>query len=268
MPDAGAGEIDLALLAIGYDHRAAGEGDRKRARIAAGRAGLGVGDVAVDVGGGRGAHAGVFAATGAIAIVADRSPSMAAHAKAAGVHAVVADGQRLPIRDRLARLVYFHLAIHHGDPELMIGEAARVALPGGLVWIWTLDHGHHRVSFLARWFPSVGAIDERRFPHPVALARTMARVGLEVLPSLVVEEPVTRTAGSWEDAVRSGFVSTLQLIPAAELAAGLDRFRRAHPDPAEEISYSLSYRSVAGTARERNASLGSGGAKPGASLVS
>lgn len=238
--------IDLELLAAGYDHRAAKEADRERARIAAGHARLGRGDLAVDVGGGRGAHAAVFATTGATAVVVDRSPAMAGHSAAAGVLAVVADGERLPLRDGIAGLVYFHLAIHHGDPGRMLAEAARVARPGGLVWVWTLDHPHHRASFLARWFPSVGPIDEGRFPHPEELERLMGELGLVAGPDLVTTERVVRTAASWEAAVRSGFVSTLQLIPAAELESGLVAFHHAHPDPSEEISYALTYRSVAG----------------------
>jgi hypothetical protein len=74
----------------------------------------------------------------------------------------------------------------------------------------------------------------------------MRALGLVSGPGLVATEQVVRTAASWEAAVRSGFVSTLQLISSAELDAGLAEFHRAHPDPSEEISYTLTYRSVAG----------------------
>ena len=179
MADRGPSErIDLERLAAAYDYRAMGAGDRARAATAAEAAGLDSGDVAIDVGGGRGAHAAVFATTGALAIVADRSPTMAAHAAESGIRAVVADGGHLPFVDGVAGLVYFHLVIHHGDPVRMLAEAARVCRPGGLVWVWTLDPAHHRASFLARWFPSVVAIDERRFPHPDQLERTMAERSL------------------------------------------------------------------------------------------
>jgi len=238
--------IDLETLAAGYDHRAVGPGDRERAATAAKAARLGSGDVAIDVGGGRGGHAAVFSEVGAVAVVADRSPAMAEHSAQAGVHAVVADGECLPFRDEIAALVYFHLAIHHGDAVRMLREAARVSRPGGLVWVWTLDPTHHGASFLARWFPSVGPIDERRFPHPDVLGGAMTECGLTPGPSLMVSEQIVRTAGSWESAVRSGFVSTLQLISPDEIEEGLARFLVAHPDPNAEISYSLTYRCVAG----------------------
>ena len=246
MPEQREDAIDLELLAAGYDHRSAGAGDRERAATAARAARLGEGDLAIDVGGGRGSHAAVFAGLGATAVVADRSPAMASRSFRAGLHTVVADGERLPFRDGVARLGYFHLAIHHGDPFTLLREATGVAGPGGVVWVWTLSQGHHRASFLARWFPSVGPIDERRFPHPDELARIMEACGLVAEPPLAVTEEIVRTAGSWESAVRSGFVSTLQLVAPDEIAAGLARFRAEHPDPAEEIRYSLDYRSVAG----------------------
>ena len=240
------GGIDLERLASAYGHRAAGEADRRRASIAADAAGLEPGDVAIDVGGGRGGHAAVFAARGAMAVVVDRSPVMARHSAAAGIPTVVADGERLPLGAGVARLVYFHLSIHHGDAVRMIGEAARVTRSGGTVWIWTLDHSHHRASFLTRWFPSVGPIDEQRFPHPDLLAEALAEEGLTAIPTIVRRDDVVRPAVEWEAAVRSGFVSTLQLIDAEELADGLERFRSAHPDPSERIEYSLLFRCVAG----------------------
>ncbi|HLA66363.1 MAG TPA: class I SAM-dependent methyltransferase [Acidimicrobiia bacterium] len=246
MAERGSPGIDLERLASGYGYRAAGTGDRNRAEIACRAANIGVGDLAVDVGGGRGAHALVFAGSGATAVVVDRSPAMAAHSASVGLIAVVADGERLPLRDQIAGLVYLHLSIHHGDPESMLREATRIVRPGGVVWVWTLAPSHVRASFLTRWFPSVGPIDERRFPDPAELARIMIGTGLEPLASMAEEEQIVRTAGSWVDAVRSGFVSTLQLISPEELEEGLARFHEAHPNPSEEISYSLAYRSVSG----------------------
>jgi hypothetical protein len=61
--------IDLGRLATGYEHRPAGPDDLARAGTAADAASLGPGDVTIDVGGGQGAHAAVFAGRGAMAIV-------------------------------------------------------------------------------------------------------------------------------------------------------------------------------------------------------
>ena len=217
-----------------------------RATRAARRAGLGPGSVAVDVGGGRGDHAAVFAATGAAALVVDRSASMAAAAGRSGVAAVVGDGRRLQLRDAAADLVYFHVALNYGGWEVMLAEAARVAKPGGLVEAWTFAADHFRHSMLARWFPSIVALDEARFPHPDLIEARFRALGLHQVAKEAETETVSRRAGDWEQAVRAGFVSTLQLLDAAELEAGLARFHQDHPDPEEVLHYRLWYRGVLG----------------------
>lgn len=238
-----AGEVDLSRLAGAYRYRAE-DAATGRAAMAGDAAGLRGGSLAIDVGGGNGRHAAVFAARESRVVVVDRSPDMAGAAHHAGVPVVIGDGAALPIADGCADLVYFHLSIHHGPAEGWIAEAARVVRPGGVVWVWTLAAQHHRTSFLARWFPSVAAIDEARFPDPEALAAAMVRHGLaEPVQSGQVER-VTRTAGSWVTAVNAGFVSTLHLIAGDEITAGLAAFEAAHPDPAEPVSYTIAFHRV------------------------
>ena len=209
-------------------------------------AGLSAGSVAVDVGGGRGDHAAAFAATGARAVVVDRSPAMARAALDGGVAAVVGDGRRLPLGDGVAALVYFHVCLHYGGWEEMLGEAARVAKPGGLVAAWTFAADHFRHSLLARWFPSIVPLDEARFPHPDLIVARMWALGLGEVRQVAETETVSRAVGDWETAVRAGFVSTLQLLPPGELESGLAHFREEHPDPDEILHYRLWYRGVMG----------------------
>jgi hypothetical protein len=238
-------EVDLGRLSAAYEYRV-GAGDVAHATAAAAAAGLGPGDLAVDVGGGTGRHSSVFVGAGASAIVLDPSPEMAGAVGGSVARAVIGLGERMPLVDRCAALVYFHMSIHHGDADAMLAESVRVVAPGRTVWVWTLAAHHHRASFLARWFPSVGLIDEERFPEPEALAGRLERLGMVGVTVGGAREQVVRTAGSWEDAVRAGFVSTLHLVGRDEIERGLARFRRAHPDPAMEIAYALDYRSVYG----------------------
>jgi len=239
-------EIDFEDLASGYDHRPMSAAARERAAAAAAVAGLGASDLAVDVGGGRGGHAAVFAATGAAAIVVDRSRRMVAAARESGVAAVVGDGRRLPLGDGACRLAYFHVSLHYGGWEAMLDEAVRVVAPGGVVWAWTFTREHFAASFLARWFPSVASIDEARFPDPADLADHLRRQGIEGVEVEAREEIVERSAADWLAAVEGGFVSTLQVLDPGEKAAGLDAFRREHPDPGEVLHYCLSYVGVWG----------------------
>jgi SAM-dependent methyltransferase len=202
--------------------------------------------VAVDVGGGRGDHAAVFSAMGARAVVVDRSPAMARAALDRGVAALVGDGRHLPLGSGVADLVYFHVSLHYGGWEGMLAEASRVAKPGGMVAAWTFAADHFRHSLLARWFPSIVPLDEARFPHPDLVEARMWALGLRGVHQVAETETVSREVGDWEAAVRAGFVSTLQLLPAGELDGGLARLREEHPDPAEVLLYRLWYRGIAG----------------------
>jgi ubiquinone/menaquinone biosynthesis C-methylase UbiE len=240
-------DVDLGRLARAYDYRGQ-SGDSERARRAAAAAGLRRGDLVVDVGGGRGGHAGTFRSAGSRVVVVDPEPEMVAAAGAPGVCAVIGRGECLPLAADCAALVYFHLSIHHGDADAMLGEAERVVAPGGTVWVWTLSPAHHRSSFLARWFPSVAAIDESRFQHPPSVAARLTALGFESVATEAAPEEVTRSAGSWEAAVRAGFVSTLHLLDPSEVEEGLERFRKEHPDPAEVIRYGLDYCGISGVA--------------------
>ena len=201
--------VDLEALAAGYRMRR--PDDAVLAAAAAAAARLGPGSRAIDVGGGPGTHAAVLAATGAFVVVIDPSSGMVRRAAVAGP-AVRARGEDLPVRSGVADLVYFHLSIHHGDPHAMLSEAVRASRAGGVVWVWTLAADHHRSSFLARWFPSIGEIDTARFPDPSHLVEMLQAEGCDTVE---VESRVlsrTRPAGEWVEAVRAAFVSTLQLL--------------------------------------------------------
>ncbi|HUG74853.1 MAG TPA: methyltransferase domain-containing protein [Acidimicrobiia bacterium] len=233
-------DVDLERLAAAYDHRVE-DGAVQRAGIAADTTGLGPGSTVVDVGGGRGVHASVFTERGTRAVVVDPSPAMVLSSQRRGVVGVVARGESLPIRDGAADLVYFHLSIHHGAWRDMLAEAARVVGNRGHIWVWTLADAHHENSYLARWFPSVGAIDAVRFPPVEGLRSRLTELGLVVAPTVAHHDRISRPAGAWMSAVRAGFVSTLHLVPAEEIEAGLVAFGSQHPDPSESIEYDLPY---------------------------
>jgi SAM-dependent methyltransferase len=233
--------VDLENLAAGYAHRPASPQGLARACRAARSVSLGPGDVAVDVGGGRGAHAAVWVDLGALAVVVDPARGMAtAAAQQAGVFPVRAIAQQLPLPSSRVSLVYFHLSIHYGDWQRSVDEALRVLRPGGKCWIWTMGEEHHRSSFLTRWFPSVGAIDAERFPPPDEIARYLARRGALVKTGREVEHR-EMPARVWRAAAGARFVSTLQLISEQEFRSGLIAFDQTHPDPDEMIDYVLTF---------------------------
>lgn len=233
--------VDIEDLAAGYSHRPTSDAGRARARRAGSSLGLRPGDIAIDIGGGRGQHAGVWAEAGARALVIDPARGMTDEATAVpGVAAIRGEAQHLPLRDNSARLAYFHLSIHYGDWREALDEALRVLEPGGELWIWTMGEKHHRDSFLAKWFPSVGDIDAARFPAPAAIAAYLRARCNQVESGQEVEIKRQR-AGDWRTAVVARFVSTLQLVPPDEFARGLATFDAAHPSPTEAIGYVLTF---------------------------
>ena len=233
--------VDLEGLAAGYEHRPPSAAALRRAKRAADSARLQPGDVAIDVGGGRGAHAAVWAARRARAVVIDPSQGMTRAAlAAAGVIPIRGLAQSLPVRDGVAQLTYFHLSIHYGEWIAAITEMQRVLRPGGECWIWTMGEEHHRSSFLARWFPSVGDIDAARFPAPQEIVEHIAADWAHAEHGTEVE-PRVMTAGRWRAAAEARFVSTLQLLSDDEFAAGLAAFDAAYPDPDERVEYRLTF---------------------------
>lgn len=233
--------VDLENLAEGYEHRPTSAAGLARARLAAESVGLGSGDIAVDIGGGRGNHAAVWLEFGAQPVVVDPSVGMAAAAAQHNdVAVMMAVSQRLPLRDDSVRLAYFHLSLHYGDWKEALDEVARVVGDGGECWIWTMGEEHHRASILAKWFPSIGDIDAERFPDPAEVCSYLSQTWSKVETKKDVE-PKVSTAARWRNAVEAGFVSTLQLISDEEMSRGLAAYDVAHPDPDELVEYVLTY---------------------------
>lgn len=228
--------VDLDALAEAYRHRPPSADSLERAR-GAGDA-LAPGSVILDVGGGPGHHAAVWAWQGHRPVIVDPAAPVTGPAAEGAVPVVRGVSQALPFRDAVFDLVWFHLSLHYGDWHTAVDEALRVARPGGSIEIWTLAGDHHESSMLARWFPSVPDLDATRFPASAEIAARLGAGGALVTLSHKVEHR-QRTAGEWADAVAAGFVSTLQLVSDEELAEGLDAFRTAHPDPSEMIVYEL-----------------------------
>ncbi len=163
-----------------------------------------------------------------------------AAARQAGVAAVRAVGQHLPFRDDTARLVYFHLSIHYGDWRMALDEAHRVLGSDAECWVWTMGERHHRNSFLARWFPSVGDIDTARFPDPAQVVDHLRTAWTAVEIGEDVEAKEVR-AGQWRAAAEARFVSTLQLLSDVEFRNGLAAFDAAYPDPDQPLHYALTF---------------------------
>lgn len=219
-------DVDLEELARAYRYRPISQAASARTRLVATEA-L---DPLLDIGGGTGAHAAIWAAQGRQAIVCDLSAEMTRQAAThRNVQVVRGDAHRLPLSDDSVGLAYFHMSVHYGDWKETLNEAGRVVRGGGIIDIWTFSPQDIERSPLGTWFPTVAEIDVGRFPSPVALAAHLSTIGTEIAVD-TQDEQVRRTAGEWIDAVRGRFVSTLQFVPAEELERGIARFIERYPD--------------------------------------
>lgn len=219
-------DVDLEELARAYRFRPISKTASDRARRAASEA-L---DPLLDIGGGNGSHASVWAAQGRRAMVLDLSTEMTMQASVLrNVDVVRGDAHRLPFRDDSIGLAYFHMSIHYGDWRETLTEAGRVVRGGGIIDVWTFSPQDIERSPLGSWFPTVTEIDTVRFPSPVDLAAHLSTIGTETTVDSE-DEPTMRTAKDWIESVRARFVSTLQFVPSEELEAGIARFMQAYPN--------------------------------------
>jgi ubiquinone/menaquinone biosynthesis C-methylase UbiE len=201
--------------------------------------------VALDVGGGPGAHAAQWASAGARAIVVDPSSDMnqLALAEHPGLPVVRARAESLPFRTGCAALVYFHLSIHHTSWRVALAEATRVVRPNGTVAVMTLGPAHHDSSMLQRWFPRVAVLDRGRFPDPADLVAELSRAGADVAVERVVQTKRRRT-GDWVAAVEARFVSTLQMLDDEEIEMGLAAMAARHPDADAQLAYPMVWEEI------------------------
>lgn len=194
-------------------------------------------DPLLDIGGGPGHHASEWAAMGRRAVMVDVSDAMVATASSRPhVQVLKGDAQTLPFRPGSFGLAYFHQSIQYGDWRLSLAEAVRVVRPAGRVEIWTFAPSDLAASSLGRWFPSIEAIDEPRFPEPTELAGFLGSRVSSVDVSRV-DEMIERTAGSWVEAVRGRFVSSLQVVSDVELESGITDFKAEYPSDDDVYRY-------------------------------
>lgn len=199
------------------------------------------GGIALEVGCGSGRllqELGRMAAFGALVGV-DPEPAMLAIARGRGIDALLGRAERLPVRTGSVDLCYAYLALHLvQDQRAAAREMRRVVRQRGFAAIWTLTPEHVLDFHLNRLFPSLAEIDLKRFPSPEELAGQLVEAGFETVAEQELVSVRRTSAGRLAEAVRRRYISTLALIPTAELAAGSARLdREAAADPARAVTY-------------------------------
>jgi SAM-dependent methyltransferase len=177
----------------------------------------------------------------------DRSEAMVEQARAHAGRRVafrVASADALPFRDGWFDAVTMRLVVHAlGDSRANAWrEAARVLAPRGRLFVWTFAHAHFTGFYLAPYLPSLPAIDLARFPDPDALADELRKAGFSQVEQhpLLQHGSIGRAAAAAR--VRAGYISTVHLLPADEVAAAVERLEAEAGEGAPDLPTRLDWR--------------------------
>jgi ubiquinone/menaquinone biosynthesis C-methylase UbiE len=224
----------FARIAPTYDAlRPLSAEDRARLEAMLREAGVGAGDLVVEVGCGTGRLTMPMAGlTRARVMGVDTEARMldVARAKdvAGRVEWVRGSAYRLPVADGTAGLVVMVMVVHLlGQRTRAFGEARRALRHGerggGRLCIWTFTPRHVEEFYLNAFFPSIAVIDRPRFPAVDVLNDELRRAGLTRIRVEVREEVRRMDIADVVDRVRGRYISTLAMLPPLEYRLGLQR---------------------------------------------
>jgi SAM-dependent methyltransferase len=192
----------------------------------------------LDVGCGTGRLAAAFAERGAKVWGVDPSEEMLARARertGCGVGFKRAEAESLPFKDGWFERAVLYLVVHLVDRGRALPEIARVLAPSGRVVIATFRPESFDRIWLARFFPSLPAIDRARFPEPLLLTQELRAAGFAGVRQRDVSHKARVRRDDALERLRGRFISTLWLLPDEEYRAGVARAER---ELEEETEYS------------------------------
>ena len=195
----------------------------------------------LDVGCGTGRLAYALAERGARLWGVDSSPEMLAEARAGTGGRVgfkLGRAEALPFKDGWFDRAVLRLAVHLVDRAAAFPELARVLRPGGRAVIATFRPEHFDRIWLARFFPSLKAIDLERFADPATLAAELDEAGFLTVRTRELSQEARIARDEALVRLRGRYISTLSLIPEQEYEEGLALAERELED---ETAYGLEW---------------------------
>jgi ubiquinone/menaquinone biosynthesis C-methylase UbiE len=194
--------------------------------------GLGAATRLLDVGCGTGALVAVAVERlGVRAWGVDSSEQMLAKARQRRVRGAafrLARADDLPFRSGWFDAVTMRLVIHTlGDRRAAaLAEIRRVLAPGGHLFVWTFAQEHFTGHHLVPYLPDLPAIDLARFPAAGVLMRELEATGFGELRLRPFEQAGVVSRARAAEQLRAGHISTIHLLPPAQVAAAIERLER------------------------------------------
>ena len=136
--------------------------------------------------------------------------------------------EEIPLPDGSCDAALLSYVIHHvKDRDDCARELRRAVKPGGFLIVRTaLRESLRQVPFF-EWFPTALALDERRMPARDEVEAMFAPHGFEPVASEVVWQETSPSLRMYYERLKLRAISTLELLPDDEFAAGIDRLRQA-----------------------------------------
>jgi SAM-dependent methyltransferase len=166
----------------------------------------------------------------------DASPEMLDVARAkvpAGVGVKLGRAEDLPFKDGWFERAVASLAVHLWDRPRAFAEIARVLAPGGRFALASFNPAHFESYYLNDYFPSILEIDTARFAPADVLVAELRNAGFDAASTASLTQDVSISRDDALARIRGRHISTFQLIPEDEYAAGLERAERELPDPVD-----------------------------------
>jgi ubiquinone/menaquinone biosynthesis C-methylase UbiE len=142
------------------------------------------------------------------------------------VRYVAGRGERIPLPDGSCDAALLSYVLHHlSDRDACARELRRVLRPGGVAIVRSaFRESLAEVPFFG-WFPTALAIDERRMPARAEVRAAFASHGFEPVTDEVVWQETSPSLRLYHERLKLRAVSTLELLPDDEFAAGIERMR-------------------------------------------
>ena len=162
----------------------------------------------------------------------DQSPEMleVARARAPEVRFKQASADALPFKDGWFDRATMWLVVHLLERRRAYAEIRRVLGADGRIAIATFDPSYFGVFWFRDYFPSMEEIDRARFPTREDFSAELTAAGFAEPHFTRVSQQATATREVALERIRGRHIATFDLIPEAEIQAGLERAERELPE--------------------------------------